>query len=137
MQQLFARITVKLCILLPCMVMLSACGVSAATQAKIDEFNRTIPSCSGAADCAAKWQAARTWVLENADFGLQADNENLIETLVPRLQSQSGTSAKVERVSLGSGRYELRVSTDCHAAYGCSNPWDLGIDFNRSVAAAN
>lgn len=119
------------------MLLLGGCGVSAATQAKIDEYNRTIPSCSGQNDCAAKWAVARTWVLQNADFPLLADNENVIETREPREQSQSGTSAKVERIAVGDGRYELRLSTGCHAAYGCPNQWDLGIDFNRRVAAAN
>ena len=43
-------------------ILLGACQVSEETQALMDEFNRTVPVCTGMADCEAKWQAAYEWV---------------------------------------------------------------------------
>lgn len=113
---------------------LSACGVSAEMQAKIDEFDRTIPSCSSDADCNSKWTAARNWVEANSDFPIRGTMEDRINA-TSNIRSQSGVGVVVNRVASGSG-YQLLVDAECFSAYGCPNIMDLQLDFNRTINAS-
>ena len=115
-------------------LVLSACSISAETQAKMDEFNRTIPTCSGEADCSSKWNAALNWVEANSDFAVRGPAEDRINA-TSNIRSQGGVGVVVTRVASGSG-YQLVVDTECFSAYGCPNIWDLQLDFNRSVNGA-
>ena len=57
---------------------LAACAVSPEIQARMDEYNRTIPVCSSDSDCRSKWSVARAWVVENSDFGIRAEGDDRI-----------------------------------------------------------
>ena len=111
--------------------LLSACGVSAEMQAKMDEFDRTIPNCSGTADCSSKWAAARNWVEANSDFPVRGTIEDRINA-TSNIRSQSGVGVVVNRVASGSG-YQMVVDVECFSAYGCPNILDLQLDFNRTI----
>lgn len=57
---------------------LSGCAVqqNPATQAKINEIQRTIPTCTEEKECNAKWETAQLWVVKNAGYKIQtATNE--------------------------------------------------------------
>jgi hypothetical protein len=115
-------------------VLISGCGISAETQALIDEFNSTIPECQGTADCTAKWEAARNWVITTPSYGIRVANENRIETYDAD-NTRAGTAIQVTRESLGGDRYRLVVDIDCFAASGCPPYWETKIDFNRTVGS--
>ena len=114
--------------------LLLSCGTSAERQARLDEFNRTIPTCSNAAECTAKWNAAREWVVANADFELRSNSDTRIDTLNAD-STRSGTSIQVDRVAVGDGSYQIVVDVECFAAYGCPNELDKAIEFNRVIGA--
>lgn len=109
---------------------LAACGASASYQERLAEFNSTIPTCSSTNECETKWQAARQWVIENADFELRSDSADRIDTLNAN-STRSGTSIQVDRIDQGNGSYQIVVDVECFAAYGCPNEIDKRLEFNR------
>ena len=111
---------------------LSACGVSEETQALIDEYNRTIPTCEGEVDCAVKWATAREWVLNTPSYRIRTDNEERIDTFRGDMQ-RAGTALQVVREPLGGDRYRILVEIDCYATRGCLPEWETKIEFNRII----
>lgn len=119
-----------------CSVMLAACAVSPETQAKMDEFARTIPTCANVQACQSKWNAARAWVDANNDFGIRsATDERIVSTT--NITSDSGIGIIVTREPTANGQFQIVADMECLIAYGCPRLWDMMIDFNRSVNAAN
>ena len=114
-------------------LMLVACA-SGEYQARLAQFQRTIPVCASAAECEAKWTAARDWVIANADFSLRTDRESRIDTLNAD-STRSGTAIQVDRVEGESGEFQIIVDVECFAAYGCPSELDLRLDFNRTINA--
>ena len=111
---------------------LASCAISPETQAKMDEYTRTIPTCSSDSDCAVKWAAARAWVVVNSDFIIQGDSDTRLFAS-NTLPSQSGIGAIVDRVATGAGNYQIVVDLECFSVYSCPGLWDSKIDFNRTV----
>lgn len=116
-------------------LMLASCGASEEYLARLAEVERTIPSCTSEAECEAKWSAARSWVIANADFSLRTDNDTRIDTLNAD-STRSGTAVQVDRVEGRNGEFQIVVDVECFAAYGCPNELDMRLDFNRAVNAA-
>ncbi|MEQ8953420.1 MAG: hypothetical protein RL120_04740 [Gammaproteobacteria bacterium] len=114
-------------------LLLSGCS-SADRQARLDEFNRTIPTCRGVGECTAKWNAARAWVVANADFELRSNTDSRIDTLNSD-STRAGTAIQVDRVPVGDGSFQIVVDVECFAAYGCPNELDMAIEFNRAINA--
>jgi len=117
-------------------VLLSGCTASSpARQAKQEQFQRTVPTCEGQADCNAKWEAAQLWVVHNAGYKIQTATSVLIETYNPG-QYGAELAARVTKEPIGSGRYMLVVQTWCNNIFGCvTNPLDAALDFNAKVAS--
>lgn len=115
-------------------LLLSSCAVSPEIQAKIEEFDRTIPNCTNASDCNAKWSAARDWVEENSSFVIQGDSETRIFAS-STLTTQSGMGVIVYRESAGSVS-SIVVDIECFSAYGCPTLWDKKIEFNQTINGA-
>ena len=114
-------------------LLVTACAVSPETQAKIEAYNNSIPICSATADCAAKWQAARRWALENSDFPILTESDDRIMAS-STLMSMRGVGVVVTRETAAGGDYQLLVDIECFSAYGCPDAWDLKLDFNQTVA---
>jgi len=114
------------------MLLLSACGISAETQALINEYNRTVPVCEGDADCTVKWEAARNWVVNTPSYPIRVSNQNRIETYDAD-STRAGTEIKVTREPQGGDRYRIVVDINCFAIDGCPPHWETKIDFNRVV----
>ncbi len=114
---------------------LAACGASEQYQARLAEFQRTIPVCASAAECETKWNATRDWVIANADFSLRTDSETRIDTLNAD-STRSGTAVQVDRVEGPDGEFRIVVDVECFAAYGCPSELDMRLDFNRAINAA-
>lgn len=116
--------------------LLAACAISPETQAKMDEYARTIPTCASAAACQPKWNMARAWVETNGDFGIRSASDVRIVSTT-NISSNSGIGIIVERVPAANGQFMITVDMECLIAYGCPQLWDMMLDFNRTVNAAN
>lgn len=114
---------------------LSSCAVSPETQAKMDEFARTIPSCSSDAECSRKWAAARAWLVQNSDYPIQGDSDTRIYAS-NSLNAISGVGVIVDRVASSGGGYQIVADMECFSAYNCPDLWDRMVDFNRAVNGA-
>ena len=105
-------------------------------QAMMDEINRTIPTCAGAEDCNAKWEAAQLWIVRNADYKIQTATNVLIETYNPEPHSPS-LAARVIKEPMGGGQYRLLVKTWCNNIYGCTKDiYAKALEFNKAVGSA-
>lgn len=119
-----------------CSIVLTACAVSPETQAKMDEYARTIPTCASTAACQSKWNMARAWVEANGDFGVRsATDERIVSTT--NISSDSGIGITVKREPAANGEFHITIDMQCLVAYGCPQIWDMMIDFNRTVNTAN
>ena len=79
-------------------LLLVSCAVSPETQAKMDEYTRTIPSCLGDAECPSKWVVARTWTLQNSDFNTRGESDIRINAS-SKIISQSAIGVTVTKVA--------------------------------------
>jgi hypothetical protein len=114
---------------------LCGCATSPKMQAKQAEFFRTIPTCSGAEDCNAKWEAAQLWVVHNAGWKIQTQSSVVIETY-NAVGSSPRIAVRVTKEPLGGGKYQFLIDVRCDNIFGCQpNSWDAALDFNRRIAA--
>lgn len=111
--------------------LVSACAVSPETQAKIDEYNASIPSCDTTLECETMWTAARIWAMDNADFPIYTESETRIRA-TSTLTTTSGIGVVVNREG-SPANYRFLVDVECFTAYGCPNVWDAKLDFNRTL----
>lgn len=127
--RVFAGLVAAVCLL-------ASCAVSPEIQAKMDEYANTIPTCASNSDCQPQWGLARAWVAANTSFGIRsASNTRIVSTT--NITSDSGIGIIVERVPTGNGTDQIIVDLECLIAYGCPQLWDMKLDFNRTVNAAN
>ena len=84
-------------------LVLASCAVSPEIQAKMDEYARTIPTCSSDADCARKWDVARTWTMQNSDFTIRGASDTRINAS-SNIISQAGIGVVVTKVATGSNK---------------------------------
>lgn len=116
-------------------VLLTSCAAGPSPQT-VAQFRNTIPTCSGEADCKAKWEAAQLWVVHNAGFKIQTATDVLIETYNPTGGSPS-LAARVTKEPLGGGKYQIVVFVWCDNVFGCvPDSWQAALAFNRVVGAA-
>ncbi len=115
-------------------LLLAGCAASPELLAKMEEYDRTVPVCQSSQDCESKWQAAREWAIENADFPVLTEGDLRImasSTLI----GMSGIGVVVNRDGTGAGS-RILVDVECFSAYGCPDIWELKLQFNRAVATA-
>lgn len=110
---------------------LAACGISAETQARIDEYHRTIPSCSSRAECQTKWARARDWAVQNSDYPIYSESETRIRAS-STMTTTSGTGIVVTREG-SDNQWRFFVAVECFSAGGCGDVWETRLDFNRVV----
>ena len=113
-------------------LLLASCAVSPETQAKMDEYARTIPTCLSDAECTSKWAVARTWTLQNSDFNIRGESDTRINAST-NIISQSGIGVIITKVANGSDGFQLVADLECFSAYSCPELWDLKVDFNRTI----
>ena len=112
--------------------LLASCAVSPQTQAKVEEYARTIPMCSSDAECDREWALARQWTVENSAFAIRGESDTRINAN-SNIISQSGVGVLVNKIANGSNGSQIIVEVECFSAYGCPDLWDMQIDFNRTV----
>ncbi len=111
--------------------LLSACAVSPETQALMDEYQSTIPSCTTQLDCETKWAQAKVWVMQNSDFPIYSESDTRIRATSP-LTTSSGVGVVVTREGSGNA-YQFLVDVECLNAFGCPDVWQTKLDFNRAL----
>ncbi|GJM13258.1 MAG: hypothetical protein DHS20C12_16610 [Pseudohongiella sp.] len=112
--------------------LLVSCAASPETQAKMDEYARTIPICSSDAECQRKWSLAREWTVENSDFNIRGEGDTRIHAS-SNIISQGGVGVVVTKVANGANEFQIVADLECFSAYGCPDIWDLKIDFNQTL----
>ncbi len=113
-----------------------SCAISPQTQAKMDEYARTIPVCSSDAACDRMWAAARTWTEQNSEFDIRSTSDTRINA-TSNLISQAGIGVVVNKVATGASSFQIVADLECFSAYACPDIWDLKIDFNNTVNGAS
>ena len=116
---------------------LSGCAVQQdpAVQAKLNEIERTIPTCTGEKECNAKWETAQLWVVKNAGYKIQTATSVLIQTF-NATGSRPSLAAEITKEPQGGGRYQFHAKVWCDNIFGCSpNRLDALLDFNRTLNA--
>ncbi len=98
----------------------------------MDEFARTIPTCTSDTDCDRKWALARTWTLQNSDFNIRGESDTRINAN-SNIISQSGIGVIVNKVAGESNDFQIVVDLECFSAYTCPDIWDLKVGFNQTV----
>lgn len=111
--------------------LMTACAVSPETQALIDQYESTIPSCTTQIDCETKWANARNWVRENSDFPIYTESATRIRA-TSTLTTSAGVGVVVTREGSGN-QYRFLVDVECLNAFGCPNVWQTKLDFNRAL----
>ena len=111
--------------------LMTACAVSPETQALIDQYESTIPSCTTQIDCETKWANARNWVRENSDFPIYTESATRI-CATSTLTTSAGVGVVVTREGSGN-QYRFLVDVECLNAFGCPNVWQTKLDFNRAL----
>jgi hypothetical protein len=121
---------------LVCALLVTAC---ASPQRQIDLqqlVEATIPTCDGAEDCAVKWDAAQTWVMQHAGHKIQTATDVVIQTFEAADSSDMALMATVRMESIGAGKYRIVAQLSCRNMFGCAtNPGKATLNFNRTVAA--
>lgn len=115
---------------------LAGCAADPARLELAREVDRTIPTCDGERDCAAKWDAAQLWVAKNAGYKIQTVTSVLIQTFNPG-RADVYLAATITKEPLGGGRFRIIGSMWCDNPLGCSpDPLQALLRFNREVGAA-
>jgi hypothetical protein len=108
--------------------------ISPKQQAAIDE---SIPVCNGEIECAAKWAAAKSWVLNNAKSEIQLISDDLIETTEPAKNSSSLAARITKEPTRIVGLYKIDAKVWCDSIWGCTpKRADAILDFNHYVNSA-
>lgn len=100
-----------------------------------EQFQETIPVCTGEKQCERMWSAAQIWVAKNAAMKIQVATNSVIETY--NSTSWSNLAVRVIKQPVGEDSYKFEVSTFCkdNTCIGV-DPWVAALDFNRSVNSA-
>ncbi len=122
--------------LLACLLLLAACVDTTARDAGREEARRTVPVCKGQADCDAKWAAARTFVLNNADMKFQTYSSDFMDTYNPP-DSSPQVAAQVNKEPQPDGSYKIAANFSCNNFISCNHdPLQLLLNFNALVSMA-
>jgi hypothetical protein len=106
-----------------------------AEQAAREQYEASLPRCSTDKECAAKWAAARRWVLDNCGFKLQHVSDDYLETYNIRDPASTGMWCRVTKTPTSETEYLIELENG-------ANNWFVGgmlgkrMEFNQYVNAA-
>jgi hypothetical protein len=94
------------------------------------------PTCATDADCAIKWAAARTFVLDHSAYRVQTYSADYLNTFGPA-NNEPGLAMQINKAPIAGGAYVIDARFGCGNMFGCIPNARLTLDqFNRTVAAA-
>ena len=92
------------------------------------------PTCSGAADCNAKWEAAQLFVVKHSDQKIQVATNVLIETYNPT--RSTNIAMRITKEPLGDGAFRIVPEIYCGNPFGCNaSPSELRRLFTHIIEA--
>ena len=113
-------------------VMLAGCAVTPTYQGPI----AAAPVCASPAQCAAEWNEARTFVVNNAGYKIETYSPDFMQTYNSVGESPL-LAATVNKQPLPGGRFKIAASFWCDNSLGCfPDPRATLNAFNKAVAAA-
>jgi ketosteroid isomerase-like protein len=114
------------------------CACASAPQFVGKETSTPTPTCNTAADCDAKWSAARSYLVAHAGYGIQNDSVDRLETYNPASEVTMGLRAKVSKAIQPDGSYAIVAKFWCNNLFECRPNADKTLeDFNRSIGAVS
>lgn len=103
--------------------------------AKVELFEKTIPTCEAGPSCDIKWAAARTFILNNSKIRFQLVSNDYMVTYNPP-QSSTDLAFSANKEPIGNNFYSIRVNAWCDNPYLCvPNAIDTMLSFNRAVGS--
>lgn len=98
------------------------------------EFDRTIPVCTGEAQCKVAWAVARNWVIQNCGMKIQNIADGYIETYG---STSTNLACRVMGEPRGPDSWALVMRTTCGNMFGCvPDAWESALRFNSEVGAS-
>lgn len=76
-----------------------------------------MPTCESDKECAAKWAAARRWVLDNCSFKLQHITDDFLETYNSTDYASTGMWCRVTKSPVSDTAYRIEVETGINNAF--------------------
>lgn len=105
-------------------------------RAAREQYMASLPTCSTAKECEAKWSAARRWVLDHCGFKLQTVTADYMETFNIRDSASTHMWCRVTKSPISETTYRIELEN------GINNPFSFGelaparADFNAFVTAS-
>lgn len=127
---------VSSCFLASITLVIGGCSLSAYRPDPVKQAlaQASIPACHQERECAAKWSAAKKWVMTNSPYKVRLLSEDFIETFAATGGS-SLISARVSKEPTADG-YRFVVGVWCDNMFGCNpDAWDAAVAFNREVGS--
>jgi len=117
-------------------VLIAGCATVREIEPQTPSTPTPTPTCRAAADCEAKWSAARSYLLTHASYKIQNDSVDRLETYNPS-EVSVGLRAQVSKALQPDGSYAIVAKFWCNNLLQCSPSAGKTLeDFNRTVAAA-
>lgn len=111
---------------------LVACATAPLTPEQTQQLEA--PQCEPTT-CAAMWQSAQVWVINNSRYKIQLANDVLIQTYTAT-NGDIWLGYAVTKEPLGGGRYQLIMRAGCDNPFGCQPlARDAIINFNNAMRA--
>jgi hypothetical protein len=121
---------------LVCLMTVLMAGCATVAQIAPETPKTPTPTCMGAADCQAKWSAARSYLLSHASYKIENDSVDRLETYNPG-EVTVGLRAQVNKAIQPDGSYAIVAKFWCNNLFECTpNAAKTLEDFNRTVTAA-
>lgn len=99
------------------MLSLLGCGIRDIKRGKQHAAINPI-YCAGGEDCEVKWGRSIQWILQNSQWKIRMQTNEIIDTY-----RGDNTSAKtaftINKIPLGSNRYQIVMSAACGNLFGC------------------
>ena len=128
-------------LLVSCLLLLlmTSCAAIAENNARYEQmralFHRTIPVCSGEAQCKVMWERAQLWIVQHSKMRLAIATDVLIQTH----DDPDGIvlTMKATKEPIGQGKYRIVFDGGCYSAVDDTGCWprkyEVGIVFNDDL----
>lgn len=112
-------------------IALTACAAAPPPMSQEQQAQLQPVVCETAARCAAMWQRAQLWVVNNAAYKMQISNDVVIQTFSARRSSVS-SGVTITREPIGGQRQRINFQSACDNLFGCQpSGTELRMSFNR------
>lgn len=119
-----------------CMTPEAAAQRDEAERAARAQYVASIPTCSTAKECEAKWSAARRWVLDHCGFRLQTVTADYMETYNVRDVASTAMWCRVTRSPISETVYRIELENGVNNLFALGGLAESRADFNAFVTSS-